>query len=118
MADKDMQNELEQLRAEVAALSAARASKKAAEAQPDTSPVKSPSSETDTPETAAPETDSLTGDLGSILENAKAATADDPELHSQFDQLIEQLEHEIKDLPAITTLAVFSLGVLFGRLLR
>ena len=31
MADKDMQNELEQLRAEVAALSAARASKKAAE---------------------------------------------------------------------------------------
>ena len=113
MADKDMQNELEQLRAEVAALSAARASKKAAEAQADTSPVESLSPETDVPETG-----DLTGGIGSILENAKAATADDPELSGQFDQLIEQLEHEIKDLPAITTLAVFSLGVLFGRLLR
>ncbi len=108
MADKDMQNELEQLRAEVAALSAARASKKAAEAQPDTSPV----------ESRSPETGDLTGDISDIIENAKAATADDPELAGQFDQLIEQLEHEIKDLPAITTLAVFSLGVLFGRLLR
>ncbi len=108
MADKDMQNELEQLRAEVAALSAARASKKAAEAQPDTSPVESPS----------PETDDLSSDIGGIIENAKAAAVDDPELAGQFDQLIEQLEHEIKDLPAITTLAVFSLGVLFGRLLR
>ena len=113
MADKDMQNELEQLRAEVAALSAARASKKAAEAQPDTSPVESRS-----PETGAPETDDSTGDIGGIIENVKAATADDAELSGQFDQLIEQLEHEIKDLPAITTLAVFSLGVLFGRLLR
>lgn len=108
MADKDMQNELEQLRAEVAALSAARASKKAAEAQADTSPVESPS----------PETGDLTGDISDIIENAKAATADDAELAGQFDQLIEHLEHEIKDLPAITTLAVFSLGVLFGRLLR
>jgi small-conductance mechanosensitive channel len=108
MADKDMQNELEQLRAEVAALSAARAGKKAAEAQADTSPVESQS----------PETGDLTGDIGGILENVKAAAADDAELSGQFDQLIEQLEHEIKDLPAITTLAVFSLGVLFGRLLR
>ncbi len=108
MADKDMQNELEQLRAEVAALSAARASKKAAETQPDASPV----------ETQSPETDYLTGDISDIIENAKAATADDAEMTGQFDQLIEQLEHEIKDLPAITTLAVFSLGVLFGRLLR
>lgn len=115
MADKDMQNELEQLRAEVAALSAARASKKAAEAQPDTSPVESQSQ---SPETGAPETDDSTGDIGDIIENVKAATADDAELSGQFDQLIEQLEHEIKDLPAITTLAVFSLGVLFGRLLR
>ena len=114
MADKDMQNELEQLRAEVAALSAARASKKAAEPQPDTSPVESQSQS----QSQSPETGDLTGDIGGILENVKAATADDAELSGQFDQLIEQLEHEIKDLPAITTLAVFSLGVLFGRLLR
>jgi hypothetical protein len=104
MADKDTQKELEQLRAEVAALSAARASKQAAVAQSDTAPI----------EQQPPETDELSG----ILENAKAAVADDAELKGQFDQLFEQLEQEIRDLPAITTLAVFSLGVLFGRLLR
>ena len=32
--------------------------------------------------------------------------------------LLAQLEHEIRDMPTVTTLAVFSLGVLFGRLLR
>ena len=104
MTAEDMHKELEQLRAEVAALSAARASKQAAEAQPDT-----PSIEPQTPET-----DEISG----IIENAQTAVADDAELKGQFDQLFEQLEHEIKDLPAITTLAVFSLGVLFGRLLR
>ncbi len=104
MADKDTQKELEQLRAEVAALSAARESKQAAVAQSDTDPIEQQRSETD--------------DLNGILENAQAAVADDAELKGQFDQLFEQLEQEIKDLPAITTLAVFSLGVLFGRLLR
>ncbi len=104
MADKDMHKELEQLRAEVAALATARASKKAATAKVDTTPK----------ESKPPEVD----DINDIVESAKAAVADDEELKSQFDQLFEQLEHEIKDLPAITTLAVFSLGVLFGRLLR
>ncbi len=104
MADKDMHKELEQLRAEVATLSAARTSKQVAEAQSDTAPNEPQPTETD--------------DLSGIIENAQAATADDAELKSQFDQLFEQLEQEIKDLPAITTLAVFSLGVLFGRLLR
>ena len=104
MADKDMHKELEQLRAEVAALATARASKQAADAQSDTAPI----------EHQSPETDELDG----IIENAQAAVATDAELKGQFDQLFEQLEQEIKDLPAITTLAVFSLGVLFGRLLR
>lgn len=35
-----------------------------------------------------------------------------------MDKLLAQLEDEIRDMPTITTLAVFSLGVLFGRLLR
>jgi hypothetical protein len=104
MTAKDMHKELEQLRAEVAALSAARASKQAAEAQSDAAPV----------EPQTPETDEISG----IIEHAQAEVADDAELKGQFDQLFEQLEQEIKDLPAITTLAVFSLGVLFGRLLR
>jgi hypothetical protein len=104
MSGDDMHKELEQLRAEVAALSAARASRQDAEAQSDTSPI----------ESQTPETDEVSG----IIENAQAAVADDAELKGQFDQLFEHLEQEIKDLPAITTLAVFSLGVLFGRLLR
>lgn len=100
----DMQKELEQLRAEVAALSAARASKSASNAQPEPAPT-----EQQVPEAEA---------VNDVIENAKAAVAEDPELNGQFDQLFEHLEQEIKDLPAVTTLAVFSLGVLFGRLLR
>lgn len=104
MTGEDMQTELEQLRAEVAALSAARANKQAAEASPETVPAEPRASEAH--------------EVSSIIENAQAAVADDAEIKGQFDQLFEQLEQEIKDLPAITTLAVFSLGVLFGRLLR
>jgi hypothetical protein len=104
MAGEDMHKELEQLRAEVAALSAARASKQAADAQPDTPPVEPQTSEKD--------------EVSDVIGHARAAVAADAELKGQFDQLFEHLEQEIKDLPAITTLAVFSLGVLFGRLLR
>ena len=100
----DMKRELEQLRAEVAALSATRASKNAGESPTEPAPIghQLPDSE----------------NVNDVIENARAAVADDPELKGQFDQLFEHLEQEIKDLPAITTLAVFSLGVLFGRLLR
>jgi hypothetical protein len=104
MTGDDMHQELEQLRAEVAALSAARASKQAAEAQPEISPIEPQASDT--------------GDVNEIIEQAREAVEGDAELKGQFDQLFEHLEQEIKDLPAITTLAVFSLGVLFGRLLR
>jgi hypothetical protein len=104
MADQDMQLELEQLRAEVAALSAARTRKKAAEAQ----------TEASVDDTQAAQSDEVSGIIG----QAQAAVEADAELKGQFDQLFEHLEQEIKDLPAITTLAVFSLGVLFGRLLR
>lgn len=103
MTGDDMHKELEQLREEVAALSAARASRQAAEAAPET-----------TAGSQAPEPE----EVKDVIEQAKVAVAADEELGSQFDQLFEQLEHEIKDLPAVTTLAVFSLGVLFGRLLR
>lgn len=100
----DIKKELEQLRAEVAALSAARVSKDVEDAQ--TGPIPF--------ENEMPETD----EVNSMIKDARAAVADDPELKGQFDQLFEHLEQEIKDLPAITTLAVFSLGVLFGRLMR
>jgi hypothetical protein len=104
MTGDDMHQELEQLRAEVATLSAARESKQAAGAQPETSPIEPQASDT--------------GDVNGIIEQAREAVEGDAELKGQFDQLFEHLEQEIKDLPAITTLAVFSLGVLFGRLLR
>lgn len=101
MSGDDIQKELEQLRAEVTALSAARADKKASVEIPAAEPA---SSETE--------------QVNDIIGQAKAALGDDEELKGQFDQLFGQLEQDIKDLPAITTLAVFSLGVLFGRLLR
>jgi hypothetical protein len=101
MSGDDIHRELEQLRAEVSALSAARANKKA--------PVETTPEESTTPEAEQ---------LNDIIGQTKAAVEDDEELKGQFDQLFEQFEKEIKDLPAITTLAVFSLGVLFGRLLR
>lgn len=36
----------------------------------------------------------------------------------QFEELLDLLEHEIRDLPTITCLAVFTLGILLGRNLR
>ncbi len=105
MSDKEMQKELEALRSEVAALSKARARErdevdaatKAAGAKP----------ATETQPTAA------------AIAQAAAIDIDDPEaVQTQIDKLLEQLETEIRDMPTITTLAVFSLGVLFGRLLR
>ncbi|MCK5863917.1 MAG: hypothetical protein KAG87_02095, partial [Marinobacter adhaerens] len=79
-------------------------SKQAEEVQQKTSPLEEPPPSMD--------------EVDDIIKNAKAAVTADTELNGQFDQLFEHLEHEIKDLPAITTMAVFSLGVLFGRLLR
>ena len=40
------------------------------------------------------------------------------EQKTQLEELGELLHAEIRDLPTITTLAVFSLGILMGRLLR
>lgn len=101
MTDKEMQKELESLRAEVAALGKARLKQ-----QPQEPP----------PPPAAPE-----APAGATAAFAEAAAIDieDPEaVQSQMDKLLAQLEHEIRDMPTITTLGVFSLGVLFGRLLR
>jgi hypothetical protein len=103
MTDKDMQRELESLRSEVAALSKARAKERRQAAQPEEAP---PSRET------AP------GAAAAVAE-AAAIDIDDPAaVQTQMDKLLTQLEHEIRDMPTITTLGVFSLGVLFGRLLR
>jgi hypothetical protein len=105
MSKDDVERDLAQLRAEVAALSAAR---KESAATPTASgpppPVADATSSTQTG--AEPET----GVAG-------ATEAAEPE-HSQLDELLELLEAEIKDLPTITCLIVFSLGILMGRFLR
>lgn len=100
MTDKEMQKELETLRSEVAALSSARANDRKQEIKVETAPEKKP-------------------DIAAAVTEAAAINIDDPEaLQSHMDKLLAQLENEIRDMPAITTLGVFSLGVLFGRLLR
>lgn len=104
MSDKETQKELESLRAEVAALSKARAKERRRE--PEAAPEPAPAA------SAAQAT-------AAAVVDAAAIDIDDPEaVQGQLDKLLTQLEHEIRDMPTITTLGVFSLGVLFGRLLR
>ena len=104
MSDKELQKELESLRSEVAALSKARAAEQRAEKK-----VAEP----------APNTPDASQPTAAAITQAAAIDIDDPDaVQTQIDKLLEQLETEIRDLPTITTLAVFSLGVLFGRLLR
>ena len=105
MTNNDMQKELDALRAEVAALSQARGKQRADERQ------------TDIPEDSVePE---LAATVAAGITEAAAIDIDDAAaVQSHMDKLLSQLEHEIRDMPTITTLGVFSLGVLFGRLLR
>ena len=93
MTGDDTARELEKLRADVAALSEARRedSAKAAEPSPEPAPVSDP---------------------------APAEFALPEEQRSQLEELGDLLQQEIRDLPTITCLAVFSLGILMGRLMR
>lgn len=95
MASDDTARELEKLRADVAALSEARRddAAKAAEAPP--------------PEPAV---------VAEAAESVEAAISDDQ--RTQLEELGDLLQQEIRDLPTITCLAVFSLGILMGRLMR
>lgn len=102
MTDRETQKELESLRAEVAALSKARAKERKPKPEPAPQPAPAPS------QSAA-----------AAVVDAAAVDINDPDaVQTQMDKLLAQLENEIRDMPAITTLGVFSLGVLFGRLLR
>lgn len=88
--------ELEKLRADVAALSDAR--REAAE---------------------APEPPAATEPRGAEPPRNESAGAEiDEREQSQLEELGALLEQEIRDLPTITTLAVFTLGILMGRLMR
>ncbi|MGI9342631.1 MAG: hypothetical protein ACR2QV_07255 [Gammaproteobacteria bacterium] len=95
MSSSETASELEKLRAEVAAL-------RAAKEEPD-------------PERAASE--SARAEHGSRSEDEKAEEPGEF-LKGQLEELTDLLETEIRDLPTITCLAVFTAGVLLGRFLR
>ena len=94
MSENDTSRELEKLRADVAALSDARRQDAATSAHSDAKSAEA-SAEPDQHELAIPE-----------------------EQKTQLEELGELLQAEIRDLPTVTTLAVFSLGILMGRLLK
>jgi type II secretory pathway component PulM len=95
MSKDETARELEKLRADVAALSDARREAAAKPAEPQ-----------------------------SVVEEAPVAelssdSADLPEVQkTQLEELGDLLQAEIRDLPTITCLTVFSLGILMGRLMR
>ena len=95
MNNDETARELEKLRADVAALSDAR---REAAAQP-----------TETPST---EPEPIPGEMEAVDEVVTE------EQKSQLEELGELLQADIRDLPTITCLTVFSLGILMGRLMR
>ena len=95
MSNDETARELEKLRADVAALSDAR---REAAAQP--------------AETPPTEPEPKPGEMEAVDEVVTE------EQKSQLEELGELLQAEIRDLPTITCLTVFSLGILMGRLMR
>jgi hypothetical protein len=95
MSKDETARELEKLRADVAALSDAR---REAAAKPE-------------------ETQSVVEEAP--VAERSASGADLPEAQkTQLEELGDLLQAEIRDLPTITCLTVFSLGILMGRLMR
>jgi type II secretory pathway component PulM len=95
MSKDETARELEKLRADVAALSDARREAAAKPAEPQSVTEEAPTAE------------------------HLATEADIPEVQkTQLEELGDLLQAEIRDLPTITCLTVFSLGILMGRLMR
>ena len=95
MANDDMRNEIEILRAQVAELTAER---KAKEKQAQVS------------NGLAPTTKSADDEVGSTGPEAANFT-------SQFQELVDTIDEELKEAGPVRVLLVFALGVLIGRLL-
>jgi hypothetical protein len=95
MANDETVRELEKLRADVAALSDARREAAAKPAEPQPVVEEKPAVESVADAAAVPE-----------------------EQKTQLEELGDLLQAEIRDLPTITCLTVFSLGILMGRMMR
>ena len=101
MARDETARELDRLRADVAALQDARREEKK----------RSQAASQDDQPAAAP-----TGDSAGLPDTDSAALP--VEQKSQLEELGDLLQQEIRDLPTVTCLTVFSLGILMGRLMR
>ena len=109
MAKDEMKNEIEELRAQVAELTAERKAKEKEQAQASSSKASAKKAK----ESVAQDT--ATGEPGTDeAETAKSEVAD---LSSQFQELIDTIDQELKEASPVTVLVVFALGVLVGRLL-
>ena len=53
-----------------------------------------------------------------MQEAVVAAEENEGAIKNQFEELTDLLKEEIGELPTVTTLVVFSLGILMGRLMR
>lgn len=106
MANDEMKNEIEELRAQVAELTAERKAKEKEQAQ--ASSTQEGGQESVVQGTASSEPG--TGET----EAEKSAEVD---IRSQFQELIDTIDQELKEASPVTVLVVFALGVLVGRLL-
>jgi hypothetical protein len=95
MANDETVRELEKLRADVAALSDARREAAAKPVEPQPVVEEKP-----------------------VVESAAGAATVPEEQKTQLEELGDLLQAEIRDLPTITCLTVFSLGILMGRMMR
>ena len=89
MTNPELQKELEQLRQQVAELSKARAEQKSTRSADEE-------------------------ELESTPEPAESEAA----LRHEIDELLKILQDEVRDIPAVTALVVFALGILMGRFMR
>ena len=96
MSKDETARELEKLRADVAALSEARRAEAAKPPEPQPAMAEPPVSD--------------------ATEQSEATLPD--EQKTQLEELGDLLQAEIRDLPTITCLTVFSLGILMGRMMR
>ena len=95
MSKNETARELEKLRADVAALADVRRQAEAKAVEPQRVVEEAPAAESGAGDAGVPE-----------------------EQRTQLEELGDLLQAEIRDLPTITCLTVFSLGILMGRMMR
>jgi superfamily II helicase len=106
MVNDDIRKEIEELHTQVAELTAERKAKEKEQAV-------ASNRQAPTSEPASQDSDKT----GSTAAEAESAKLEEADLSSQFKELIDTIDEELKEASPVTVLAVFALGVLVGRLL-